>query len=111
MMHGSAGVNTRGKFAGSVLRSQTLLIAALSPDRWDIRSWCASWRVRDVLGHLVSMAEATRLSMFWQIIRNPSRPDRAVDRMARALGGQPVPEFINVSAALLTGASMWLGYR
>jgi uncharacterized protein (TIGR03083 family) len=69
-------------------------IAALSPDRWDIPSWCSGWRVRDVLGHLVSMAEATRLSMFWQIIRNPVQPDRAVDRMARAAGGQPVPELV-----------------
>jgi uncharacterized protein (TIGR03083 family) len=69
-------------------------VAALSPDRWDIPSWCTGWRVRDVLGHLVSMAEATRLAMFWQIIRNPVQPDRAVDRMARALGGQPVPELV-----------------
>jgi hypothetical protein len=30
--------------------------------------------------------------MFLQIIRDPFRPDRAVDRMARALGGRPVPE-------------------
>lgn len=67
-------------------------IAALSPNRWDSPSWCAGWRVRDVLGHLVSMAEARPLSMFWQIIRNPARPDRAVDRMARTVGREPVLE-------------------
>jgi uncharacterized protein (TIGR03083 family) len=69
-------------------------IAALSPNRWDIPSWCAGWRVRDVLGHLVSMADTRQLPMFWQIIRNGVRPDRAVDRMARALGRQPVPELV-----------------
>lgn len=69
-------------------------IAALSPDQWDGPSWCAGWRVRDVVGHLVSMAEASQLSMFREIIRHGFRPDRAVDRMARALGDQPVPELV-----------------
>jgi uncharacterized protein (TIGR03083 family) len=89
----SAGVDTGGEVRRLRLEIADE-IAALSPDRWDIPSWCAGWRVRDVLGHLVSMAEATQLSMFWQILRNGVRPDRAVDRMARALGGQPVPELL-----------------
>jgi len=71
-----------------------LEIGALSPDRWDIPSWCTGWRVRDVLGHLVQNAEATALSIFWQIIRNPLRPDRTVDRLARTLGSRPVPELV-----------------
>lgn len=70
-------------------------IAGLPPDRWDIPSWCAGWRVRDVLGHLVSMRETTSRSMIWQVMRNGLQPDRAVDRMARALGSQPVPELVD----------------
>ena len=57
-------------------------------------SWCTGWRVRDVLGHVVQNAEATQLSMFWQIFRNPVRPDRVVDRLARKLGAEPVPELV-----------------
>jgi hypothetical protein len=40
----------------------------------------------------VQNAEATPMSIFWQIIRNPVRPDHVVDRLARELGGRPVPE-------------------
>lgn len=84
-------VNTRG-----VVRRLRLEIAeeiaALSPDLWDVPSWCTGWRIRDVLGHLVSMAEATQLSIFWEILRNGFRADRAVDLMARTLGDRPVPE-------------------
>jgi uncharacterized protein (TIGR03083 family) len=67
-------------------------IARLPPDQWDLPSWCAGWRVRDVLGHLVHTAESTQVSMFWQIMRHGARPDRALERIARTLGDQPVPE-------------------
>lgn len=69
-------------------------MAALSPDQWDMPSWCTGWRVRDVLGHLVQTAEATQLSMFSQIIRNGVRPDRALERLATAVGAHPVPELV-----------------
>jgi uncharacterized protein (TIGR03083 family) len=69
-------------------------IAGLPSERWEIPSWCAGWRVRDVVGHLVQNAEGRQLSMFWQVLRSGFRPDRAVDRMARDLGGQPVPELV-----------------
>jgi uncharacterized protein (TIGR03083 family) len=65
-----------------------------SPGQWDVPSWCEGWRVRDVLGHLVHTAEATLPSMFWQIIRNGVQPDRAIQRIARKLGDQPVPELV-----------------
>ena len=69
-------------------------IAGLSPDQWDMPSWCTGWRIRDVLGHVVQNVEAIQLSMFWQMIRNPVRPDRVIDRLARKLGGQPIPELV-----------------
>ena len=101
----TASVDTRGE----VRRLRVEFadeIAALSPDLWDIPSWCTGWRVRDVLGHLVSMAEATQLSMFWQILHSGLRPGRAVDRMARALETKRYPNLVNVSAAELTDACM-----
>jgi uncharacterized protein (TIGR03083 family) len=86
----TAAVDTSGEIRRLRLEMASEIVA-LPPDRWDIPSWCTGWRVRDVLGHLVSMAEATPLPMIGQFLRNPVRPDRAVDRMARALGAQPVP--------------------
>jgi uncharacterized protein (TIGR03083 family) len=32
-------------------------VLALSPEEWDHPSRCQEWRVRDVLGHLVHLAE------------------------------------------------------
>jgi uncharacterized protein (TIGR03083 family) len=69
-------------------------IAGLSADQWNTPSWCAGWRVRDVLGHLVSMRETKHSSLLWEIIRDGFRPDRAVDRLARATGDQPVPALV-----------------
>jgi uncharacterized protein (TIGR03083 family) len=67
-------------------------IESLPPEQWEADSWCAGWRVRDVLGHLVSMAETTRGSLALLIIRNGGRGDRAVDRLARRVGADAVPE-------------------
>jgi uncharacterized protein (TIGR03083 family) len=78
------------------LRSQRLKLAdqieALDETAWNAASWCDGWRVRDVLGHLVHLAEASQLSMGADIIRGGLRPDRALSRSARRLGDAPVPE-------------------
>ncbi len=82
--------------AGSAVRRVRSELAdridSLTPEQWDADSWCQGWRVRDVLGHLVHMAEATKASMFALVLRNPLRPDRSLDREARELGDRPVPE-------------------
>jgi uncharacterized protein (TIGR03083 family) len=90
---GAASVDTRAELRR--LRVELADgIAALSPEQWDVPSWCTGWRVRDVLGHLVGMRETGPLSIFWQTICSGFRPDRAVDRMARSLGSEPVPELV-----------------
>lgn len=66
-------------------------VESLEPERWDAASWCPGWRVRDVLGHLVHLAEATQLSMLADLVRGGGRPDRALSLAARRLGGDPVP--------------------
>jgi uncharacterized protein (TIGR03083 family) len=55
----------------------------------DAPSWCEGWRVRDVLGHLVHLAEATQLSMLRDIGRNGVMAHRAISRVARQLGERP----------------------
>lgn len=68
------------------------LVDGLAPEALDRPSWCDGWRARDVLGHLVYLAEATRWRATRDVLRVGPRPDRALDRLARALGDRPVPE-------------------
>ncbi|MGH9920351.1 MAG: maleylpyruvate isomerase family mycothiol-dependent enzyme [Nitrososphaerales archaeon] len=67
-------------------------IQSLEPEQWEASSWCTGWRVRDVLAHLVHLAEATQLSMVRDVLRGGGRPDRALSRIARQLGREPVPD-------------------
>jgi uncharacterized protein (TIGR03083 family) len=67
-------------------------VESLEPNSWDAESWCEGWRVRDVLGHLVHLAEATQVSMARDIARAGGRPDRALSRIAHQLGDSPVAE-------------------
>ena len=62
----------------------------LSEEQWSADSWCAGWRVGDVFGHLVYLAEATHRSVTRDAVRNGIVPDRFLDRKARELGSQPV---------------------
>jgi uncharacterized protein (TIGR03083 family) len=54
-------------------------------------SWCAGWRVRDVVGHLVHLAESTRTSMLLDGLRSGT-PSRTLDKAARRAGERPLPE-------------------
>ena len=58
-------------------------VAALDDAQLDGPSWCGDWRGRDVLGHLVQLAEATQRTMARDIVTNGVLPNRAIDRMAR----------------------------
>ncbi len=66
-------------------------LETLTPQQLASPSWCTGWRIRDVLGHLVHIAEASQLSMIRDVIHHPLGPDRALDLIARQLGEEPVP--------------------
>jgi uncharacterized protein (TIGR03083 family) len=66
-------------------------IAALDETAWNAASWCAGWRVRDVLAHLVKGAEMTYGSLTLDLLRGGFRPDRSVGQAAARLGAEPVP--------------------
>jgi uncharacterized protein (TIGR03083 family) len=66
-------------------------LETLTLEQWESPSWCSGWRVRDVLGHLVHNAEASRLSMVRDVVRHPIRPDKGLDLIARQLGDERVP--------------------
>ena len=62
-------------------------LATLPPEAWDADSLCEGWRVRDVVGHLVHLAETSRRAMVVEALRQaPAKIDTAVTRMARRAG-------------------------
>ena len=67
-------------------------VDALDTTSLEVPSWCSGWRVRDVLGHLVYLAEATQRSALRDVVRLGPKPDKALDHQARALGDRPVEE-------------------
>jgi uncharacterized protein (TIGR03083 family) len=67
-------------------------LEALDGAAVDEASWCEGWRVRDVAGHLVHLAEASQLSMLRDLASNGLAPERAVSTVARRFGELPVPE-------------------
>lgn len=61
-------------------------LEALPPEAWDEPSQCGGWKVRDVVGHLVSLAEATRWSVTVDMARQLRLPDEALSRIAKREG-------------------------
>jgi uncharacterized protein (TIGR03083 family) len=88
---------------------------ALDDTAWNAASWCAGWRLRDVLAHLVRGAEMTYGSLTVDLLRGGFRPDASVRNAARRLGETPVPELADRLRAAATrrfhlvGASEGMG--
>ncbi len=66
-------------------------------------SLCEGWRVRDVVGHLVHLAEASQLSMAGDVARNGPSPQRALGRVAIRLGDRPLDELASRLRAAADG--------
>lgn len=75
----------------------------------DAPSWCRGWRIRDVLGHLVHLAEANQRTMVRDIITQGPKPDRALARVATELGQRPVDELTDRLKAAARGRFHVLG--
>ena len=75
----------------------------LTADQAGAPSWCEGWRVRDVAGHLVHLAEARQLTMARDILTHGVVPDRALSRIATALGDRPVAELADRLEAAAAG--------
>ena len=61
-------------------------LATLAPADWEVASPCAGWRARDVVGHLVHLAEGTygRLAVDMARRGRGVFPNRMLDAMAKA---------------------------
>jgi uncharacterized protein (TIGR03083 family) len=74
-------------------RALAARVGQLPAEQWDHPSRCEGWQVRDVLGHLVHMAESTARSMTRDLRRRAGRDrDRGFSLAAQELGARPVPE-------------------
>jgi len=66
------------------------LLEALTPAQWDAPSLCAEWRVRDVVGHMVSETRMTVTQAAWGFMTSGFRINRYIAKDARQRGATPV---------------------
>jgi uncharacterized protein (TIGR03083 family) len=66
------------------------LLETLTPEQWDTPSLCAEWRVRDVVGHMVSETRMTFAQVAWGFITSGFRINRYIAEDARRRGAAPV---------------------
>ncbi len=67
-------------------------LESTDPSAWAAPSRCVGWTVRDVVAHLVYLAEGTRLSILLGGALIDPRPSRSVDKAARRLAASQSPE-------------------
>lgn len=68
---------------------------SLPADAWDQPSLCAGWRVRDAVGHLVALAEASRPSLAFDVVRQLRLPGEALTRIAQREGAAEPAELVS----------------
>ncbi|MBX3313225.1 MAG: maleylpyruvate isomerase family mycothiol-dependent enzyme [Actinobacteria bacterium] len=84
-MDAAAEVATRRRAIADVVET-------LDADQLDHPSWCEGWQVRDVIGHLVHLAEATQISMLRDVARNGILPDKGLAAVGKEIGARPADE-------------------
>lgn len=66
----------------------------LSPDQWDAPTLCSAWRVRDVVGHIVSGTEIRLPSALLDIAASGFRMNRYIEKDGRRRGAATIPELL-----------------
>ncbi len=70
------------------------LLETLTPEQWDAPSLCAEWRVRDVVGHMVSETHMTVTQAAWGFITSGFRINRYLAKDARQRGAAPIAKLL-----------------
>ncbi|GGL01984.1 maleylpyruvate isomerase family mycothiol-dependent enzyme [Nocardia jinanensis] len=52
------------------------MLEGLSAAQWDRSSWCAGWRIRDVVGHVLLTSRAGVGQVLWELLRARGNLDR-----------------------------------
>jgi uncharacterized protein (TIGR03083 family) len=75
------------------------ILETLTPEQWDAPSLCTEWRVRDVVGHMVSETRMTIAQAAWGFITSGFRINRYIAKDARHRGAAPSRTFSRTSEA------------
>jgi uncharacterized protein (TIGR03083 family) len=70
------------------------LLETLTPEQWDTPSLCAEWRVRDVVGHMVSETQMTFTQAAWGFMTSGFRINRYIAKDAQQRGTAPTAELL-----------------
>jgi uncharacterized protein (TIGR03083 family) len=70
------------------------LLETLTPAQWNAPSLCAEWRVRDVVGHMVSETRMTVAQVSWGWIASGFRVNNYIAKDAQRRGAVPVPRLL-----------------
>jgi uncharacterized protein (TIGR03083 family) len=70
------------------------LLETLTPPQWEVPSLCDEWRVRDVVGHMVSETRMTIAQAAWGFITSGFRINRYIAVDARRRGAAPVAKLL-----------------
>ncbi len=81
------------------------LLDTLTPEQWDFRSLCTEWRVRDVVGHMLSETQMTVARLALGMIASGFRPNRYIAKDAKRRGDAPVMEILRDYRNMLTSRS------
>ncbi|MGW5381481.1 maleylpyruvate isomerase family mycothiol-dependent enzyme [Nocardia sp. NPDC003963] len=68
------------------------LLDDLSAEQWDRDSWCAGWRIRDVVGHILLTSTAGVGQVLWELLRARGNLDRMSFTTAVRYAGRRSPE-------------------
>jgi uncharacterized protein (TIGR03083 family) len=70
------------------------ILETLTPEQWDAPSLCAEWRVRDVVGHMVSETRMTIAHAAWGFFTSGFRINRYIAEDARRRGAAPAAKIL-----------------
>jgi uncharacterized protein (TIGR03083 family) len=73
------------------------LLAGLSPEQWNADTLCTEWRVRDVVAHIFSFEELTRVGVVGQFLAGGLRPDRINQRLVDAYADRSPDQLLTLA--------------
>ncbi len=76
------------------------LLDGLTAEQWETPSLCSSWRVRDVVAHLVLATKFTVPVLVFELIRARGNVDRLIADTAIRYAAKPIPELAAESRAI-----------
>jgi uncharacterized protein (TIGR03083 family) len=81
------------------------LLETLTVEEWDTPSLCTEWRVRDVVGHMVTETTMTIPKVAWGLARSGMRINRYIATSARRRGETPLTDLLEDFRSIVVSRS------